>query len=42
MSITGMKERTKLLGGKVQIQSALNKGFKVRIVLPKGGSSYDG
>lgn len=42
MGITGMKERTKLLGGKVQIHSALNKGFKVRIVLPKGGSSYDG
>ena len=37
MGIVGMQERTKLLGGKVQIQSALNKGFKPRIVLPKGG-----
>ncbi|HLR92424.1 MAG TPA: sensor histidine kinase [Atopostipes sp.] len=37
MGLTGMKERTKLLGGKVSIQSAANNGFKVRIVLPKGG-----
>lgn len=37
MGMTGMKERTKLLGGKVQVQSSINKGFKVRIVLPKGG-----
>lgn len=37
MGLTGMKERAKLLGGKINIQSATSSGFKVRIVLPKGG-----
>lgn len=37
MGLTGMKERGNLLGGKVSIQSSLGSGFKVRIVLPKGG-----
>lgn len=37
MGLTGMEERAKLLGGKVSIQSSINAGFKVRIVLPKGG-----
>lgn len=37
MGLTGMKERAKLLGGKVHIQSSINSGFRIRIVLPKGG-----
>lgn len=37
MGLTGMKERAQLLGGKVSMQSATGRGFKVRIVLPKGG-----
>jgi len=37
MGLTGMQERAKLLDGKVSIQSASGSGFKVRIVLPKGG-----
>ena len=41
MGITGMRERTKLLGGKVHMHSAINKGFKIRIVLPKGGYTND-
>lgn len=41
MGLTGMKERTKLLGGRVQVQSSINKGFKIRIVLPKGGHLID-
>lgn len=41
MGLTGMKERANLLGGKVSFQSAVDSGFKVRIVLPKGGFVYD-
>jgi signal transduction histidine kinase len=41
MGLTGMKERANLLGGKVNIRSSLGSGFKVRIVLPKGGFVYD-
>lgn len=41
MGITGMKERAELLGGKVGIQTASGSGFKVRIVLPKGGFIHD-
>lgn len=40
MGLTGMEERAKLLGGKVTIRSSLNAGFKVRIVLPKGGYGH--
>lgn len=41
MGITGMQERAKLIGGKVSIQTASGSGFKVRIVLPKGGFIHD-
>lgn len=41
MGLTGMRERAKLIGGKVSIQSASGAGFKVRIVLPKGGFIHD-
>jgi len=37
MGLGGMQERAELLGGKVNIQSQSGSGFKVRIVLPKGG-----
>ncbi len=37
MGLTGMKERAKLIGGKVHIQSSKAAGFRVRIVMPKGG-----
>lgn len=37
LGILGMQERAKLLSGRVQVQSAINQGFKIRIVLPKGG-----
>lgn len=37
MGLTGMEERANLLKGKIQIQTASGSGFKVRIVLPKGG-----
>ncbi|UUX34739.1 sensor histidine kinase [Fundicoccus culcitae] len=41
LGILGMQERAKLLGGKVHVQSAINQGFKIRIVLPKGGFAYE-
>jgi len=37
MGLIGMQERANLLGGKMTIQSESGSGFKVRIVLPKGG-----
>lgn len=37
MGISGMKERTKLLGGKINIKSSINQGFTIRIILPKHG-----
>ncbi len=41
MGLSGMKERVKLLGGKITIQSASGEGFRIRIVLPKGGFLND-
>jgi signal transduction histidine kinase len=35
--VTGMIERTRLLGGRLQIESEPGKGTRIRAVVPLGG-----